>query len=395
MSKKLGANNKHIVVAVTDSVSTTFLRGQLSFMKSKGLIVTLITSPGDLASDVVADEGVDFQPCSMAREIAPKQDLLSLWRLCRVLRKLKPAVVNAGTPKAGLLLTVAAWFCRVPCRIYTLHGLRLETASGAKHLVLRCAEWITCRLSHRIICVSPSLRERVLALGLASPEKAIVLRKGSCNGLDAEYFKPTYSLTQHAHLIRQKHCIAIDAMVLGFIGRIVRDKGIAELLGAWRRLRDHWPNMHLLLIGPTESGDAVPPEVEQEIREDPRIHLIGQVNDTRPYYAAMDVLVLPTYREGLPYVLLEASSMELPIVATRVTGCVDAVADGQTGTLVPARDADALANAIEKYLASPALRQEHGKAGRQRILQDFRQEVIWEAQYEEYLRLLQEKKVLS
>jgi glycosyltransferase involved in cell wall biosynthesis len=192
--------------------------------------------------------------------------------------------------------------------------------------------------------------------------------------------------------LRARLGISPDAAVLGFVGRLVRDKGIAELAAAWGMLRDEFPGAHLVLVGPEEPQDPVPPGTMELLRQDPRVHLVGPA-DSAPWYAAMDVLLFPSYREGFPNVPLEAAAMGLPVVATRIPGCVDAVADGETGTLVPPRDAGALAGAVRPYLASPALRSQHGRRGRERALRDFGQEAIWAALHAEYLRLLRERGV--
>jgi len=179
--------------------------------------------------------------------------------------------------------------------------------------------------------------------------------------------------------------------VIGFIGRIVRDKGIIELAGAWKELREEFPDLHLLLVGPHEPQDPIPAEIDRMLHSDPRVHLLGEVSDIPPLYAVMDVLALPTYREGFPNVLLEAAGMKVPVVATRVPGCADAVQDGVTGMLVPPCDAARLAVAVRTYLHDGELRRRHGAAARDWVLQEFRPERIWQAIYEEYLELLEKK----
>ena len=173
------------------------------------------------------------------------------------------------------------------------------------------------------------------------------------------------------------------------MGRVVRDKGLVELVEAWQTLRAERPELRLLVAGDFEPQDPLPPEVEKLLRTDPRVHLTGFVWDMPPLYTAMDVVVLPTYREGFGTVAIEAAAMELPMIATEVPGCVDAVQDGVTGTLVPPRDAATLTEAIRRYLLDPELRRRHGRAGREWVLREFRPEDVWEAQYAEYTRLLQ------
>jgi len=268
----------------------------------------------------------------------------------------------------------------------------MTSKSGVKRAVLRWAEKISCGLSHQVLCISHSLRDVAVSEGICSPEKIKVLGCGSGQGVDGrDRFNPRRINRLAGSRLRREYDIPADAPVVAFIGRIVRDKGMLELVAAWNRLRERFPSLHLLIAGRFEPQDRVAPEVERVLREDDRIHLAGYVEDTPSFYSAMDVLVFPTYREGFPNVLLEAAAMEVPVVATRIPGCVDAVEDGVTGTLVPVRDAEALADATERYLRDPQLRRRHGRAGRRRVLRDFRPEVIREAMYQEYVRLREAK----
>ncbi|HOS44704.1 MAG TPA: glycosyltransferase, partial [Armatimonadota bacterium] len=209
------------------------------------------------------------------------------------------------------------------------------------------------------------------------------------NGVDAEgRFNPDALDPATRATLRERHGIPLDATAIGFVGRVVRDKGLIELAGAWTTLREQFPALRLLICGRIEPQDPLPPAVLAMLQDDPRVHLIGEVTDVPGYLMAMDILCLPTYREGFPNVPLEAAAMRLPVVATRIPGCVDAVAEGDTGLLVPPYDAEALAEALGRYLADPALRQAHGLAGYARVRRDFRPQAIWEAIYGEYRALL-------
>jgi glycosyltransferase involved in cell wall biosynthesis len=270
-----------------------------------------------------------------------------------------------------------------------MRGLPLMGATGAHRVLLRATEAVACRLAHRVICVSHSLCEVAVAEGICPLEKITVLAGGSGQGVDAAgRFDPAALAPGARETTRASFGIPADAMVIGFVGRLVHDKGVVELEAAWRALRDAYPSLHLLLVGPWEPQDPVPAGVRERLEADARVHLAGMDWNTPPLYAAMDVVALPTYREGFPNVPLEAAAMELPVVATRVSGCVDAVAEGVTGMLVPARDAEALAATLRRYLGDAELRSCHGAAGRERVLREFRQEVIWEAMFGEYCRLL-------
>jgi len=312
-----------------------------------------------------------------------------LVRLCHRLSQIRPQIVHAHTPKGGLLGMLAARITHVPIRIYHVHGLPFMTAKGFRRLILRLSERTACLLASRVLCVSHSIREIAVAERLCSPEKVKVLLHGSGNGVDAvSRFNPAYADEGLRRQVRAQAGIPADALVIGFVGRIVRDKGIVELAGAWLRLRDEFNVLYLLLVGPFEPQDPLPEEVVHLLRSDPRIRLVDLVDNIFPFYAAMDIVTLPSYREGFPNVPLEAAAMQIPVVATRIPGCVDAVQDGLTGTLITPQDAEALATALRMYLNDPELRQRHGRAAREYVLANFRPEDIWEALYREYEDLL-------
>jgi len=373
-----------------------FLTGAIGFTKARGFEVHVVSSPGLMLDEFAAHEDVIAHPVLMMRRITPFHDCISIFKLVRVMRRVNPAIVHAHTPKAGILGMIGTRLARVPVRIYHIHGLPFMTAKGYKRVLLRLSEKVSCLLAQKVLCVSESIREVAIVEGLCPASKIEVLLSGSIGGIDsAVKFNPLHIENQKIIELRKAYAIPDDAQVVGFVGRIVRDKGLVELVEAWKALRKEYPALHLLLVGPIESQDPVPASVEQVLKSDPRIHLMGRQRDVPPFYAAMDILVLPTYREGFPYAPLEAAAMAIPVVATRIPGCIDAVQDGITGTLVAPRDATALAAAIRAYLNDSDLRQRHGSAGRQRVLRDFRQETIWEATYNEYVRLLQEKQLVA
>jgi glycosyltransferase involved in cell wall biosynthesis len=302
--------------------------------------------------------------------------------------------VHAHTPKGGLLGMISAAVTHVPVRIYHMRGLPYMTAKGRKRALLKMTERVSCALAHRVICVSHSIRDVAIQDRICQPKKIVVMGGGSGNGVDASgRFNPDRFDVDARGEARRALGIGIgeDDLVIGFVGRIVRDKGVEELATAWSSIRVSHPSARLVLVGPLEAQDPISNETLTTLVADRRVIMTGSVIDISPMYPLFDLVVLPTYREGFPNVPLEAAAMELPVVATLIPGCIDAVQDGVTGTLVPARDADALREAIGRYLDDPSLRQQHGKAGRERVLRDFRQEVIWEAIYQEYCRLLTQK----
>jgi glycosyltransferase involved in cell wall biosynthesis len=370
----------------------SFLSGQSGHMKQQGFEIHALSSPGERLDRFAQREGVPVHPVAMARRITPLKDLVAVWRIARVMGRVRPDLVHGHTPKGGLLGMIAATCRRVPVRIYHIHGLRFMTASGWRRRLLCWTEWLSCRLAHAVLCDSHSIREVAVAERLCPAAKVRVLLSGSVNGVDADgRFDPARVPAEAGPTFRQQHGIPAHAPTLAYIGRIVRDKGLIELADAWQRLRDVFPDLHLAVAGRFETQDPVPAHVEELLRTDPRIHLAGHVPDVLQMYAAADVVVLPTYREGLPVVPLEAAAMAVPVVATRIPGCVDAVQDGVTGALVPVHDAAALADAIAAYVRDPELRRRHGRAARERVLRDFRPAAMWEALRQEYSCLLQRR----
>ena len=373
----------------TVPMTLPFVAGHVAEARRRGFEVHVLSSPGPALGVFAQAQQVVAHGVPMARRIAPLADLVALGRMMRVMRRLRPTIVDAHTPKGGLLAMIAAVLCAVPVRVYHQHGLPLMTATGTKRRLLRVTERLACRLAHQVLCISPTLRDVLIAEGLCPADKIEVLEHGSIDGVEAERtFNPTAISPEMAAQVRTRYRIPSDAPLIGFVGRVVRDKGMVELTQAWRVLREAYPTLHLLLAGPFESEDPIPPDVAKTLRSDPRVHLAGMVRDMPEVYRALDLLVLPTYREGLPTAPLEAAAMERPVVATRIPGCVDAVRDGETGLLVPPRDAEALVAAIRRYLDDPDLRRRHGRSGRQRMLTDFDPVRLHGALFQAYLRLL-------
>lgn len=376
----------------TVPMSLRFLRGQVGYMQARGFEVHAVCSPGGELEEFGATQGVAVHAVEMPRRITPLRDLAAVGELARTIRRLRPDIVHSHTPKGGLLGMMAAFLARAPVRVYHMRGLPFVTLAGGKRRVLTATERVSCGLAHRVLCVSHSLREVALAEGLCPPGKIRVLGAGSGNGVDArEVYNPVSHGPAARERARREVGIPSGALVVGFVGRLVRDKGIGELAAAWGEMREAHPAAHLLLVGPVEEQDPPPPGVLEALRDDPRVHLAGMQSSAAPWYPAMDLLALPTYREGFPNVLLEAGAMALPVVATRIPGCVDAVVDGVTGTLVAARDAAGLRAALHRYLHDASLREAHGAAARAHVLEKFEQRALWAALEREYLDLVAER----
>ncbi len=373
-----------------------FINGQSSYMKERGFEIHAIASPSELLTQFGDREQITVHSVNMPRQITPLKDLYSLFHLWRHLRQIRPDIIHAYSPKGGLLGMISAWLAGVPIRIYHIYGLPLMTAVGYKRLLLSLSEKVSCLLANQVLCVSHSIRKVAISENLCPEAKVKVLLKGGVTGVDAANQFNKANLAANVRLkTRKQFNIPTDALVIGFVGRIVRDKGLAELVSAWKILSSEFPNLHLLVVGPFEPQDPVSEDVEYTLRNDARIHLTGRRSHISPLYAAMDILALPSYREGLSTVILEAAAMQLPVVATRIPGCIDAIQEGVTGILVSPYNAQALTDAIRTYLQDSKLRHSHGQAGRELILQDFIPEAMCKAIYQEYVRLLTEKRLLS
>jgi glycosyltransferase involved in cell wall biosynthesis len=365
-----GVDRPLIVVGVTHPQTCLVLRGRLRSLRAAGFRVVLISSPGELATRIAAEEGVEHCAIPMQRGMSPLADLISLVRLCFALSRLRPAIAEFSTPKAGLLGNIASFLCRVPVRIYILRGLRLETASGMTRRILQLSERITAVCSHMVVCNSKSLRSQALALGVVRRRKLRVIGNGTSSGVDVRHFMPPSSLTPER--MRKSLGIPAGAPVIGFAGRLTRDKGIPELLDAFDSLLVDFPEARLLLTGWfDDSEDALSPAQRARIVNHPRILCTGFVTDTAPYYHAMDVLTLPTWREGFPNVVLEAAASGVPTVSTLATGARDAVLHERTGLLVPPGNPQALAAAIKRLLLSPEERVQMGAAARAWVADNF------------------------
>lgn len=385
----MAADSRRIVLAHITTIPLTqwaFLRGQNHYMSQRGFEIHTIASPGKRLAEVGRRDGAVTHSIRISRTISPCADIISIIRLLFCLREIKPDIVHLSTPKAALLGAIAAWAARVPIRIFFVRGLITETTRGLRRGVFRLLETLTARLCHQHICVSHSLLAFARSESILTEKQGIVLVNGMSNGIDTGRFDPTITAHNEAVLNTADE----DILIIGFVGRLARDKGIEELAQSWGLLREEYPHLRLLLVGPWETEIAN--DLSAGLESDSRVWMTGFVDDVIPYYCAMSLFVYPSHgTEGFPNSPMEAAAMGLPVVASRVVGCVDAVQDGVTGALIPPHDPTALTDAIRLYLNNPDLRHRHGQAGRERVLREFRQETIWEALYQEYVCLLRER----
>jgi glycosyltransferase involved in cell wall biosynthesis len=356
----------HILVGITSAQTCLVLGGRLRALREAGFRVTLVSNPGEWLARTAAQEGVESVAIPMRREIAPVADLLALLRLCWLIFRLKPDMTEFSTPKAGLLGTIAAWLFRVPARVYFLRGLKLETCTGIKRRILLYAERLSSACAHTVLCNSDSLRNQALAMGVAPERKLRLLGSGSSNGVDVERFHPGPGT------LRERLGLPRNAHVVGFVGRLTRDKGVPELIEAFDTILSAMPNAHLLLVGWFDAAeDALDRVLRSRIENHPQIHVTGYVADTAPYYRVMDLMVLPTWREGFPNAVLEAAASGIPVVTTMSTGSRDAVVPEVTGLLIPPGFPEAIHESVLQLLVNPERRSSMGLAARAWVLKNY------------------------
>ena len=353
-------------IATVPEFFYSFFQGQLEFMVEQGFEVALICSPGE-RSQGFKDWPVRYYPVPIQRRISPLADIVSIWKIVRVLRSIGPDIVHVHTSKAGMVGMIAAWIAAIPVKVFTIHGFRWVTKLGVGRWLIKFSNRVTCSLADRVFCVSKSNLDLGIDNNICSTDKAEVVCEGSINGVDAKHrFNPEKKTDRLA--IRKDLGIPESSFVFGFVGRIVRDKGIKELADAWRSVREDFPDTHLMLVGKVESGDPVSRETLDILKKDDHVHFTGFCEEVAPYYEAMDAFVLPSYREGFPVTPLEASAMGLPVIASNIRGCVDAVVDGQTGILVPPRSSIELERAMRTTLKDRKGAKKLGEKGRDFVL---------------------------
>lgn len=338
-----------LIRAVTASQSIGFFEPIVPDLQAKGYEVVSVSSPGPEVQHL-REMGVKCIEVSMERHISLSKDIVSLWKLIKVFRKEKPDIVHSMTPKAGMLCMLAAWICRVPVRIHTFTGLVWPTASGLKRKILMATDWLTCACATHVIPEGEGVKTDLLSHGIThKPLK--VLGYGNVRGIDLEHYARTEEVMRKADKIRVK-----DVFTFVFVGRIVRDKGINELVAAFKRLQTRVPKTRLILVGEYEDAlDPITPEARKEIEDNPCILAVGKQKDVRPWLAASDALVFPSYREGFPNVVIEAGAMGLPSIVTDINGSREIIQDGVNGLIVPSKNEDALLKEMERLVEDAAL----------------------------------------
>lgn len=363
----------------------TFCNGLLKELQvADGYEVVVVSSPGEEMETIARREGVRCVAVPMQRHIAPLQDLKSLWGLIKVFRREKPDIVHSITPKAGLLSMMAAWICRVPVRLHTFTGLVFPTAKGIKRKILMFTDRLTCFCATHIVPEGEGVRSDLIKNKIT--RKPIrVLGHGNVRGIDLLHYDPRLpEVKAETAKIRKE---ALFTFI--FVGRIVGDKGINELVEAFERLKKEISAIRLLLVGKYEADlDPISPAASRIIDTDSNIEAVGQQNDVRPWMAAADALVFPSYREGFPNVVIEAGAMGIPAIVTDINGSREIIIEGENGLIIPPRNADALYTAMKEMVVNDALRESMASKARKLVADRYEQSYVRRCLKEYYKEIL-------
>ena len=370
------------------------LKGQLRFMASNGFDVKGVSSEGEELKEVVENEGIVMEAINMSRKITPFQDLKSLWEMWNFLRKEKPQIVHTHTPKAGIIGMLAARLAGVPHRLHTVAGLPLMEATGIKRKILNFVEKLTYSSATRVYPNSKGLYDFILQNNFTQSNKLKIIANGSSNGINTAFFSPAQVSEIEKVALREKLNIQPDDFVFVFVGRIVSDKGINELIKAFSQLQTAENNeqigIKLLLVGGLESDlDPLNPETLAEINQNKDIISVGFQQDVRPFFAISDALAFPSYREGFPNVVMQAGAMGLSSIVSDINGCNEIIVEGENGLIIPPKNVEKLKEKMLTLARDKNLYIKLKENSRRMIENRYEQSVVWKALLEEYEGLLQ------
>jgi glycosyltransferase involved in cell wall biosynthesis len=363
--------NKKLILGVTVGGSSRLLDGQAKYFKSLGYDVHLMSQDHFKEPLFCEREGIKHLPIAIEKEIAPFADLKTIYYIIKHLVRVKPDIVNLGTPKISLLGLFSAWFLRIPNRIYTCRGFRFETETGLKRTILIQMERLTIRFAKKVIYVSPSLLERGQEYKVVNPKKSTVIGKGSSNGVNLSSFNQSIINQESKKALVSKYNLE-GCLVIGFVGRVSLHKGTVELVHAFEKLYEKHSNLRLIMMGHIACDEAF----KRRFESHPAIIPIPFQDDVPLYMSLFDIFVLPSWREGFPNVPIQAAAMGIPVVVSNATGCVDSVKEGFNGKIYPVKNESQLKDSLLAYVENKELREVHGQNG---IVwaKEFQPEIIW------------------
>jgi len=375
---------KKFLIVTTVSDSLPFFKGQVNVLK-ESFDIELVSSSGIHLNEMCDFHCVKGHAVKMRREISLYNDIVSLVELIFLFLKVKPYIVHGNTPKASLLSMIAAWVTRIPKRIYYVHRLRYHGEFGNKRKILMLMERISCFFATDVISVSQGVKD-VMISDVLCKKDIVLIWNGSVNGIDLNYFDPEISDLKS---IRSSYGIQEDDFVFGFIGRLVGDKGINELVAAFKKINIQNSNTKLLLIGRFENDlDPLEELTIQEIENNKDIIHAGFQKDVRPFFKAMDVFVFPSYREGFGIVLMEAGAMNVPSISSDIIGCNEIIVNNINGFLIRSRDEIKLNQKMAFCFNNKEKLKKMSVSARNSIIENFEQQKLWQKSLEVYQKIV-------
>jgi len=362
------------------------VKGQLRFLNQYFEVIA-VTGADEHLENVRQREGVRVHSIPMQRPISLLKDLVSLYRLYVFFKKEKPDIVHSMTPKAGLLSMTAAYLARVPIRIHTFTGLIFPSRNGIMQKILIVLDRFLCECATHIYPEGQGVKNDLIRYGITKKPLDIIAN-GNVNGVDTAYFNPDLYSEEQKQTLKSELKIIPEDFTYIFVGRLVGDKGINELIAAFQKLSAQKPHIKLLLVGPMEPElDPLLPETVHAISANPNIISVGWQNDIRPYFAISDALVFPSYREGFPNVVMQAGAMGLPSIVTDINGCNEIIRENTNGLIIPAKDEKAIFNAMTMLTSDKNVYISLQKNSREMIVSRYQQKLVWEAILHEYQKL--------
>ncbi len=377
-----------ILLGVSSSFCANFLKGQVRFLVENGFEVLIISGPGEEISWLARDEKAKLLTINFTKKITPLTDFFQLLRILYILRREKPDIVNAGNPKSGFLITTACWLTRQKNVIFTLHGLLSDTKKGVLRQLISISEKISCRIAQKVLVVSHTLKLHAENRGILPSGKGIVIGKGSANGIDLLMFRGKSTVATSSKQLAQSLGLKQENIILGFAGRLSKDKGIDLLFEAFNTLVKDYPSLRMVIAGPIIEENLFSREWLHQLYHNEKISYLGKLHELTAFYGMIDILVLPSLREGFPNVLIEAAAMEIPVIASDIPGCRDAVLPGINGELFEKENLNELVSILKKLIEQPQLRQQYGRNGRAFVKDNFSNEEIWKGQLQMYRSML-------
>jgi len=392
--EKYTLRHKIIRTSTVGESLNILLRGQLSFLCRDYDILGVASGKEDL-DKVTEREGIPTVDLRMERRINVFRDLCSLVRLYFLFKREKPTIVHSITPKAGLLSMCAAKAAGVPLRFHTFTGLIFPYKSGLYKAILIVMDKLLCAAATSVYPEGNGVRNDLKSYGITSKPLKI-LHNGNVNGVDFDLYNPQRVSEQTTSEIQKIYALQNTTVFL-FIGRLVTDKGIAELVKSFELLYETRHDISLLLVGKEEAKlDPLPKDILEIIKSHPSIHAVGYQEDVRPYIAVSDILVFPSYREGFPNVPLQCAAFSKALILSDISGCNEIVKHGETGVLVKPKSVDELWSAMKLLAEDKKKRAVYGEKVFAFVQENFKQEEVWQAivnEYEEQLLYLAKAKV--